>query len=244
VPVVFLHGLTFDRRTWRPIVHRLGGSVRSIAIDLPAHGESAGPPAALDVVAGRVHELLDALDVDAPIVVGHSMAGAVAYLFAATYATRGVVDVDNGPDVRPFARLVRHLAPVLQGPDFADAWEVFETGLGLERIPEPVRSLVNASHTVDRDVVVGYWDMVLRTEPEELQAWIDATTAKISVPVLGVFGRPVTNDERERLDRLPDVQLEVCAGDGHFVHLVDPDRFTARLRRFVDHCMRTTTASA
>ncbi len=28
-PVVFLHGLTFDRRTWRPIVERLGGSVPS-----------------------------------------------------------------------------------------------------------------------------------------------------------------------------------------------------------------------
>lgn len=34
VPVGFLHGLTFDRRTWRPIIERLGGSVRSIAIDL------------------------------------------------------------------------------------------------------------------------------------------------------------------------------------------------------------------
>jgi pimeloyl-ACP methyl ester carboxylesterase len=43
-PVVFLHGLTFDRRSWRPIIQRLDGSVRSIAIDLPAHGESPGPP--------------------------------------------------------------------------------------------------------------------------------------------------------------------------------------------------------
>ena len=51
VPVVFLHGLTFDRRSWRPIVERLGGSVRSIAIDLPAHGESGGSPAPLDEVA-------------------------------------------------------------------------------------------------------------------------------------------------------------------------------------------------
>jgi YHS domain-containing protein len=44
-PVVFLHGLTFDRRTWRPIIETLGDSVRSIAIDLPAHGDSGGVPA-------------------------------------------------------------------------------------------------------------------------------------------------------------------------------------------------------
>ena len=41
VPVVFLHGLTFERGTWRPIVDRLGGRVLSIAFDLPGHGESA-----------------------------------------------------------------------------------------------------------------------------------------------------------------------------------------------------------
>jgi hypothetical protein len=35
------------------------------------------------------------------------------------------------------------------------------------------------------------------------------------------------------------VQLEQWAGDGHFVHLVDADRFATRLRRFVDHCITT-----
>jgi pimeloyl-ACP methyl ester carboxylesterase len=32
------------------------------------------------------------------------------------------------------------------------------------------------------------------------------------------------------------VQLEEWPGDGHFVHLVDPGRFAARLRQFVDYC--------
>jgi hypothetical protein len=40
--------------------------------------------------------------------------------------------------------------------------------------------------------------------------------------------------ERERFGWVPDVQLEESAGDGHFVHLVDPDRFATRLRQFVD----------
>jgi pimeloyl-ACP methyl ester carboxylesterase len=49
-PVVLLHGLTFDRRSWRPIIERLGGSVRSIAVDLPAHGESGGAPVPVEQV--------------------------------------------------------------------------------------------------------------------------------------------------------------------------------------------------
>jgi pimeloyl-ACP methyl ester carboxylesterase len=237
VPVVLLHGLTFDRRSWRPIVERLGGSVRSIAIDLPAHGESLGVPAPLEEVAAQVHELLGSLAVERPIVVGHSMSGGLACIYAAAYPVRGLVVVDNGPDLRPFAELVQRLAPALRGPGFADAWRTFEKSLGLERVPAPVRSVVLAGHHVDQDVVVGYWEPLLRTDPAELQASIDdQVVPKLDKPYLAVFGRPVTERERERLSRLADVRLEVWPDDGHCVHLVDPDRFATSLLRFVDHC--------
>ena len=236
-PVVLLHGLTFDRRTWRPIIEGLGGSVRSIAIDLPAHGESGGAPAPLDDVAVQVHELLVSLGVEQPVVVGHSMMAGLACVYAAAYPTRGIVMIDSGPHVRPFAELAHRLEPALRGPGFAQVWPTFEDSLGLERIPEPVRSLVLAAHEVNQDVVVGYWEMLLRTDPAELQAWIDEEILlKLEVPCLGVFGRPITDGERERFERLPDAQLEEWAGDGHFVHLVNADRFATRLRRFVDHC--------
>jgi pimeloyl-ACP methyl ester carboxylesterase len=235
-PVVLLHGLTFDRRSWRPIIERLGGSVRSIAIDLPAHGGSPGAPVPMEQVPHRLHELLNALAVDRPIVVGHSMSGGLAALYASTYPTRGLVFVDNGPHIQPFAELVRRVEPALRGPGFAEVWPMFEHSLGLERIREPVRSLVLATHQVHQDVVVGYWELMLRSDPAEFQAWVDTINATLDVPCLGVFGRPITDDERERFESLPDVQLEEWAGDGHFVHLVDPDRFAARLRQFVDHC--------
>jgi pimeloyl-ACP methyl ester carboxylesterase len=236
-PVVFLHGLTFDRRSWRPIIERLGDSVRSIAVDLPAHGESGGVPAPFDQVAAQVHELLGALAVERPIVVGHSMSGGLACVYAARYPTRGVVVIDNGPDVRPFAELLHRLERVLRGPGFANAWQTFEKSLGLERIPDPERSLVLATHRVEQEVVVGYWEELLRVDPVDSQSAIDGLLPRLDRPCLAVFGRPVTDGERERFSRLPDVQLEEWAGDGHFVHLVDPDRFTTRLRQFVDHCV-------
>jgi pimeloyl-ACP methyl ester carboxylesterase len=241
IPVVFLHGLTFDRRTWKPIVERLDRcTVRSIAIDLPAHGESGGGPAPLDEIAAYVHELLCALAVERPVVAGHSMSGGLAALYATSYATRGVVIVENGPDIRPFAQLLHRLEPALRGPGFTEAWQPFEESLGLGRIPEPARSLVLETHEVKQDVVVGYFETALRTHPDELQAFVDAQLRKLDVPVLGVFGRPITDSERERFSWPPDVQLEEWPGDGHFVHLVDPDRFATRLHRFVDHCTRHT----
>lgn len=236
VPVVFLHGLTFDRRTWRPILERLDGAVRSLAIDLPAHGQSAGPPATLEHLAQEVHEVVTSLGFERPVVVGHSFGAALACCYASSYPSLGLVTVDDGPGVRPFAEFLQRLAPALSGSGFAGAWEAIEASLGLERIPEPVRSLVLESHHVDQSVVLGYWQQALSTDPAALQQDIDDQLARIDAPWLAVFGRPITRGERERLDRHSGAQLEEWRDSGHFVHLVDPERFTDRLRRFINHC--------
>jgi pimeloyl-ACP methyl ester carboxylesterase len=129
---------------------------------------------------------------------------------------------------------------MLRGPAFGQVWPTIESSHGLDRIPDPARTMVLDTHQVKQDVVLGYWDQVLDTEPAELQAWIDEKAAGIQVPCLAVFGRPVSDGERERLSRLPDAQIEEWAGDGHFVHLVDPGRFATRLQAFVVHCDQTT----
>lgn len=237
-PVVLLHGMTFDRRTWRPIIDELDRSVATVAVDLPGHGGSGGRPTRLEDVAERIHRLLTSLAGRRPVVVGHSMGAAVAALYAGTYPTRGLVMVDQATEILPFARMLRRIAPVLRGPAFGQAWRNIESGLGLDRIPEPVRTLVLDTHTVEQDVVLGYWDQILTTDPTGMQAWIDAKTAGIRVPCLAVFGRSATDGERRRLDDMADVQIEEWVGDGHFVHLVDPRRFATTLRDFVDHCAR------
>jgi pimeloyl-ACP methyl ester carboxylesterase len=231
-----VHGLTFDRSTWRPIIERLDGSVMTINIDMPAHGDSTGAPASLESVTRQIGSLLDSLGVERPVVVGHSLAAGIAGIFATVYPTRGIVFVDQATEVLPFAQMLHEIAPMLRGPGFDRAWPNIEDSLGLDRIPEPTRSLVLKAHKVEQDVVLGYQEQVLNTDPAELQAWIDDMASRVDCPCLAVFGRSVTDGERERLSKLPDVQIEEWVGDGHFVHLVDPERFTARLLAFVERC--------
>jgi hypothetical protein len=60
---------------------------------------------------------------------------------------------------------------------------------------------------------------------------VEVGTSMAVAPQAGSLLRPAgptTDGERERLGRLPDVQIEEWAGDGHFVHLVDPERFAIR----------------
>ena len=230
VPIVLLPGLTFSRAAWRPIVNRLGEQVATIAVDLPAQGESAGPPCDPPEVAAQLHELLESLGITEPIVVGHSMSGGIAMVYAATYPVRGAVNVDSGFDVRPFADAVKRLEAALRGPGFADAFAPFQRSMGLDLVPEPLRSVALAAQEIRQDVVLGYWDQLLRTDGDELQAWIEKIAGKIDAPCLAVFGRRLSPGERAYARRLvPQVRLEEWDGRGHCVHLADADRFAAAL---------------
>jgi pimeloyl-ACP methyl ester carboxylesterase len=236
VPVVFLHGLTFDRRTWRPIIERLRGGVRSIAIDLPGHGETGGPGCGLDEAAARINATLRGIDVDAPIIVGHSMSGGIAMMYAAAYPVRGVVDVDQTMNMRPFAELVQRLEPALRGNGFASVFNTFQASMGLDNLSEPLRSMVLETQSINQEIVLQYWDEVLRSDPLELQGRVQGILQAVEVPCLCVFGQVLPADDREDLQCLRDIQLEEWPDRGHFVHLAEPDRFSARLHAFVAHC--------
>jgi pimeloyl-ACP methyl ester carboxylesterase len=237
-PVVFLHGLTFDRTTWRPIIERLDPTrVHSVAVDLPGHGETGGGPCGLARAAARVHALVTELELAPPIVVGHSMSAGIAGIYAASYHARGMVDVDGGVDLRPFAGLVRRLAPALRGDDFGAAFQPFQQSMGLDLVPEPGRSLVSASQAVDQRTVLGYWEEAMSSDPAELQARVEAGLRSVDTPYLGMFGHRLSAQEREYLlALLPQAELVEEEGGGHFLHLADPDRFAARLAAFIDDC--------
>jgi pimeloyl-ACP methyl ester carboxylesterase len=237
VPVVLLHGLTFDRGTWRPIVDRLGGRVLTLAFDLPGHGDSGGAPLRLDDLAALLRAQLDELGVRRPLIVGHSISGSLALAYAAQHPVRGAVAVDSPPYVREFAPLVRRLEPALRSERFDETFRsVFQASMGLELLPADIRGEVLARQRIDRDLVLGYWQELLDTDPDALQARIDGALAAIEAPVLGIFGRELSAADRERLDRLPDARTEVWPERGHLVHLVEPDRFADRLLAFVEHC--------
>ena len=238
--LVFVHGLTFDRTSWQPITGRLAGEYRCTAIDLPGHGDSDGPPRPLDDIAGALHRLLGELGTERPVVVGHSMGAALAGSYAAAYPVAGVVDVDQPLFVRPFAELVHSLAAALRGGDFDAAFEPFRQSIGVDRLPEPERSRITARQRIRQDLVLGYWDEMLRSTPDQLQARINTTLAAIKAPLLAVFGHALdTQEKQHQRRRLPSAEVEEWPGHGHLVHLEEPDRFARRLATFAGHCFQT-----
>jgi 3-oxoadipate enol-lactonase len=89
VPVVLLHGFPLDRTIWDEQTAALAGA-RVIRIDLRGCGESepSDGPALMEMLAGDVAGLLDALHAERAALVGHSIGGYVALAFFRMYAER------------------------------------------------------------------------------------------------------------------------------------------------------------
>jgi hypothetical protein len=51
---------------------------------------------------------------------------------------------------------------------------------------------VRDSQRIQQDVVLGYWDELLRFEPDALQARVDAGLERLAAPAPALFGRPIT----------------------------------------------------
>ncbi|WP_299818956.1 alpha/beta fold hydrolase [uncultured Roseibium sp.] len=83
-PVVLLHGFGGDRQTWLNIQTGLAPQKRSIAFDLPGHGEALDWPRIgnAGLAAKAVSHSLEALGLTQVHLVGHSMGGAIAALIA------------------------------------------------------------------------------------------------------------------------------------------------------------------
>ena len=85
-PIVLIHGLAGQMRNFgRPMLEALERDYRLILVDRPGSGYSpraAGKSARLNVQAATIAALIRKLDLDRPLIVGHSLGGALALSLA------------------------------------------------------------------------------------------------------------------------------------------------------------------
>jgi pimeloyl-ACP methyl ester carboxylesterase len=88
--IVFMHGAGMDHTVWSLQTRWFAWHGRSVlAVDLPGHGRSDGPPLeSIDALAAWVFSLLDAAGVKSAALVGHSMGALIALEAAATRPER------------------------------------------------------------------------------------------------------------------------------------------------------------
>ncbi len=98
--VALIHGLASNCRIWDLVAPILSQDFRVVALDQRGHGRSFKPDAGYDfaTVSADLDGFLDALDLCAPVIVGHSWGGDVALEYEIAYPgkAKGLCFVDGG----------------------------------------------------------------------------------------------------------------------------------------------------
>jgi len=99
-PVVLIHGSWGSSAMFMGYAEYLSGKGWSVyAPDLRGHGKSKGEVsgATMDDYVNDVRQTISDNSLENPIIIGHSMGGLVALMYAARYGARAVVAIDASP---------------------------------------------------------------------------------------------------------------------------------------------------
>jgi esterase len=117
-PLLFLHGGCLTAHTWDLVCLALRADFHCLALDQRGHGDSEWSPVldyGPDAHVRDIRGLIEQLGLERPVLVGHSLGGLNAMVYAAAAAEQlgGVALVDVGPEPHPGA--VKRIAGFVMG---------------------------------------------------------------------------------------------------------------------------------
>jgi pimeloyl-ACP methyl ester carboxylesterase len=259
VPLLLLHGFGNEAHIWDDFAPAVAPHYRTLAMDHRGHGDSDWDPEGRydhDSMVRDVESVTAALGIERLVLVGHSLGGRIATLFADRNATRmaGLVLVDIGPDLDPrgVTRIQIDVASAPQ-PTFASVEEYARALTLAYPAGRPDALLRMARHGIRRREDGRYelkMDPRLRgvgaTESPEAAAdrgramsellW--KALARISCPTLVVRGAAsdvLAPDTADRMveETLAQGRLAVVPQAGHSVMTDNPDGFREAVTSFV-----------
>ena len=243
-PLVLVHGIGSRAESWWPVLGPLAERFHVYAVDLRGHGGSGKPGAGylLDDYAADLGALLDALGLERPFVLGHSLGAMTTMLWAVQQPGRA-------------ARIVLEDPPLRTEPAILDA---FDGWMQLNAAPlEAVAFWYQSEHpdwsweecrrraesiTSTHPAVFAE----LRAASEEALAQpgpgrdprLDALAA-IDAPTLLVRGDPDLgsmvgpDDVAEIAAAAPQVVVRRIPGTGHSIHREQPEAFVREVVGFL-----------
>jgi len=221
---VCLHGLADTLSIWSRLAPALAEHGRVMLVDQRAHGGSDARPGPYrrEDLATDVRALLDRLDIDRAVLVGHSMGGVVALTTALAYPERvaGLVLLGTASEASPrVAAWYERIACAAEIEGLAGlAHAIYGTGSDrqLEGDPRGIAHVTRCLKSLVHDPLT-----------PQLPA--------VACPVLVVVGEndPMGVGASVIIQRhIPGAQLEVIPGRGHWLHVEAPDLLLDIVDRF------------
>lgn len=239
---IFVHGVRDQGRSWEPFLEamtNLGFPLKhAVALDLRGHGDSQWPSNG----RGYQHEdfladlagLIQHLDKEHLTIIGHSLGGSMALLYAGAFpdkVQRLVLLESLGPFARADEEVPEIIAERLKGRDYVEIpfphGSVEMAAKSLQKrfplIPDGAASHMARYGTKQRS---GYYlwkyDPVLRyrTTTALSEGQIEAFIRRIQCPILFVYGTEsdfMRSVRGPRVKLFPDAQIVPIQGAGHHI---------------------------
>ena len=232
--MVLIHGWTCNLTCWRDQVPDFAKRNRTIALDLPGHGQSDKPEIvySIDLFARAIDAVMRDAGVERAVLVGHSMGTPVARQFYRKFPqkTLAIVIVDGG--LRPFGdkKMRDNFVAVFRSANYKDvANQMFAQmggpNLGAETQERIKTSFVNTPQHVIVSAMEGMNDDSLYG-PD-----------KISVPVLAILAKsPFWQPDTEQFFRslAPNLEFQMWEGVGHYLMMEKPKQFNDAVIAFLN----------
>lgn len=217
--VLFVHGAGMDHTVWvLPSRYFARQGHRVLAVDLPGHGRSEGPPLPrIEAMSAWLVEVCDALGVAQAAVVGHSMGSLAAYRFAADHPERCRALALLGTSIpMPVADALLAAAEDDDHAaiDMVNTWS-HSPGATLGGNPNPGIWLLGAGERLIERAGPG----VFHADLAACNAFDAASVGPVRVPALVIAGEADRmTPMRAGLDvakSLPEARVVTLAGSGH-----------------------------
>jgi pimeloyl-ACP methyl ester carboxylesterase len=233
-PMVFVHGIGNHTHFAAQAGH-FSGSHRVIAPDLPGFGRSDAPERDYGIAAfaADISWLCDELDLSRPVIIGHSMGGAVALEVAAARPDlpSAIVMLDPIP-IAPLPALAaqrEQLAEALAGPAFSEVFRQFAEARMFQQTDDPVlrARIVDDMCATPQHVLAPTFASLSRWTGED-------AASRIAIPVLLITaGDGLPADMARTRELLPKLQHCRAVGAGHFAHAMAPDQINTMIDEFL-----------
>ena len=227
LPVVFLHSYAGSARHWASQMAHLRSSRRVVAFDLRGHGASAPPPDddySVDALAEDLEAVVDSLDLQRFVLVGHSLGASVAVAYAAAHPGQvaGVLVVGL-PGKLPGEMAQKVIAAVEDDYDHAmdEHWNKLLEGA----TPEVQTQIGGEKASIPKDASIQLIKATVFDDPV-------TPLRRYSGPVL-VVSTPHSDMPHDVHRLMPHLPHEVITGTSHWPQLDKPEEFNELLDDFL-----------
>ena len=205
--IVLLHGWGQNIQMMQMLGDPFKKEFRIIALDFPGFGLSKEPKEEMFVIdyVNLVHELLNKLKVEKPILIGHSFGGRVSVKYASMYDVNKVILLSpalRGHDKKGLKKKVLKSLKKVPGINKLEGWAKNHIGSRDYKAASPMMKKVLVN-TVNED--------------------LSGDARKIKVPVILIYGdldSEVPEEDTKEYEKLiPDCGLILYEGCTHYAYL-------------------------